>query len=599
MPKFGTHILISELATAKRPDLFGASNNASRLGAIGPDLTLFLFDPITNDSVRKGFDVAVSVLSDIRRFKKELKAIEEYFNGPIKDLENWVTGGLSTDLTSLLETAIDSMLLAAKLGVAVGSGSINIQNPLFQLVGSGQLDPAIFSNPKYFQPDFIISTADNFGFPFRYFGHPYTEDGAWKHPEATGDYSNWWWMDMLHYRNTGDFALALKANADDTITRSYAHGYMSHVAGDICGHPFINAIVGGPFRNHAYRHIVLESLADTWLWDKQGKGDILNSMLHENIYLDRADLNKVSKLIVTAMKEVYKDPMLPSQLPGRYPSWTEIRGAYERMYLYLDLSTSGGVNRPIPPPDNPGDLLHEITDLLSRNNPGNPPNYGGNDILEYLKALLGYLLKGVVFLAMIATLPGAVMARFLSIGPRWLIYLIHLAIYMIVSGLRSLLAMMGWGYAGKDDFRNFGFLEDLITVGGHSLESYPYSSTTIPKPPFYWLSPPHWMAYLEEKMTKVGPIPYGAKPSWIIDPSNKMDSIAIVEALLSASTPTKTAQLVEDMISKNNSGFGNAVDFFIAISDGTITLPNLDLDGDRGYAYRPWEELPPNERYLK
>ena len=141
--------------------------------------------------------------------------------------------------------------------------------------------------------------------------------------------------------------------ANDPITNAYAKGYLSHVAGDICGHPFINAIVEGPFRNHAYRHIVLEGLADTWLWDKVGKGDIISAELHKQIDLSSADFFKISSLITNAMKATYKAPMLPSLFEGGYPTVGAIRGAYERMHLYLDLSTTGGASRPTPPPDDP------------------------------------------------------------------------------------------------------------------------------------------------------------------------------------------------------------------------------------------------------
>ena len=74
MPKFGTHILIAELAAQRRPDLFsnGEVNNSLRLGAVGPDLTLFLFDPIDKPQVREGFDIATGVLKDIRRINEEV-----------------------------------------------------------------------------------------------------------------------------------------------------------------------------------------------------------------------------------------------------------------------------------------------------------------------------------------------------------------------------------------------------------------------------------------------------------------------------------------------------------------------------------------------
>ncbi len=601
MPKFGAHIAISELAAADAPHIFdGGANNATRLGAVGPDLTLFLFDPVTNPAVRKGFDVTMDVLSTIRRIKKEAKEIADIFNGPVADLQDWLTGGLSTDLTALLESAIDAMILAAKLGVAVGTSGLNLRNPLFRLVSSGQIDPKLFSDPKYWAEIINIDTVDNFGFPFRHFGHPLTDDGTWKQPEPTGVYTNWWWMDLLHYRKTGAFAENLIANArrsGNPMSLSYAQGYMSHVAGDICGHPFINALVEGPFRNHAYRHIVLEGLADTWLWKHLGRGDIASSQLHTLIGLDRSDLNRISKLIVESMRETYQPPMVPGLLPGGYPSWTEIRGAYERMYLYLDLSTSDTMARPSPPPDDPGDLFEEIQNLLSRNWPGRFPRRGGKRSLDYLKAILGYLMKGIVFLAMLATLPVAVLMRFLALGPRWLLYLIHLSIFMIISALRSLLALMGWGYASSDDFSTFGFLEDFITAG--NLEVYPMQSTARPKPPFYWLVPPHSFpgAAAELMTTRVGLMRGQVKPSWIVDRANVM-SIDDVNLLSWLASPQETRQAVHDIGMRGSTGFGNAVDLCIAMLDGRIGVPDLDLDGDRGYGYRTWEELPPNERYV-
>lgn len=597
MPKFGTHILIAELAAEKRLDLFDgeAPTNPFRLGAVGPDLTLFLFDPVTSPIVRSGFDVAINVLSEIRRIKKELDAIAEKFKGPIEDLTDWVTGGLSTDMTAILEAGLEAMMLAAKLGVARGTGSLKIQNPLFRLIALHQFDPRLLSNPRHAVPEFVIDSADNYGFPFRYFGHPLTDDGDWKQPELAGDYSKWWWMDMLHYRKTGSFATALLQHANDPVTKAYARGYMSHVAGDICGHPFINAIVQGPFRNHAYRHMVLEGLADTWLWNQQGRGDIIDSQLHAAIELGRPDLDKVSKLIVDTMRATYSDPVLPNLLPDRYPRWEEIRGAYQRMYLYLDLSTSGGVTRPVPPPENPGDVLDEIQKLLSRNAPGPLPAFDRHNPINYVIAILGWLLRGIVFLAMLATLPIAALLRFVNLAPRWLLYVIHLAIYIVISGLRSLLALVGWGYAGKDDFATFSFFKQLITVDVEQLIHYPYQSTLRPKPPYYWLVTPSTIASPEIAHTIVGPIPDRATPNWIVDSTNTMSQTpGFLEALITAPTPVNTKQLME----MEREGFGNAVDFLIALMDQKLPIPDLDLDGDRGYGYRPWEELPPNERYI-
>lgn len=596
MPKFGAHIIIAELAQQRRKDLFNGMDNALRLGGVGPDLTLFLFDPVTDPTIRKGYQAAVDVLIEVRKIKKTLKNIEIILNKPNVDLQDWLTGHVSDDLRDTLELAIEAMLLAAKLGLANGASSFNIQNPLARLIATGQIPADLLKDPAHAAPTFLVDSTDNFGFPLRYFGHPLTDDGKWKSPEPTGNYSNWWWMDMLHYRKTGTFAKTLLSLADDPIGISYARGYMSHVAGDICGHPFINALVGGPFRNHAYRHMVLESLADTWLWNHQGRGDIIDAGLDQLILLSDGDFHKISTLIVKSMKAVYSGPMLPNRLPGRYPDTSELAAAYRAMLIYLDLSTSGSLPRPMPPPDDPRGLLQEIQDLLSRNAPTSPPSWNPNNPLDYIVALLGYLLRGVVFLAMLATLPEALVIRFLNIAPRWMLYLIKLAIYMVISGLRTLLAFMGWGYAGREDFETFAFLESMVTTRGQE-DSYPRAGIARPKPPYYWLLRPAVGAPAEPNSTVVGPIPRGSTPAWLVDPHNQLDPKAIA-TLLAARTPAETIKAESAVLSAHSNGFGNAVDFCNALLDKSIPVPDLDLDGDRGFGFKSWEELPPKERYL-
>lgn len=603
MPKFGAHIIISEVAAARRPDLIAGPTNASRLGAIGPDLTLFLFDPISkNPDVRKGFDVATSVLKGIRDFQKELERIKNIFEVE-KDVADWITGGLSTDLASLAESSLDIMKLVIKLGLAIGMSGLNIKNPIFTMIAGGQFNPALLSDPKYASPDFLIEASDNFGFPFRFFGHPYTNDPPWHNPEAQGDYKNWWWMDMLHYRKTGQFANALahKARADSNSTmEAYATGYLSHVCGDICGHPFINSLVHGPFRNHAYRHIVLESLADTWLWDKEKKADILESNLHNQIDLSPGELNAVCRQFEWALKATYMDPEVPSMLPNGYPTITDLRGAYERMHLYLDLSTGGKVTRPNRPPENAGDALDELQELLSKYTPSAPPTWNPSRPLESILAVLGFLLRGIVYIAMLATLPAAYLIRLATIPGRWLLYLIHLGLYLIVSGLRTLLSLMGWGYASNDDFKNFGFLDELITVDKAQIsEAYPMMSTFRPKPPFYWLIPPRYSAKIELPRTSVGPIHFDIKPDWMISKLNSMDTRLALDRLIYANSPSDTRLAMNGLIN----GFGNAPDFMIAVLNNDIALENFDLDGDRGYGYKTWEYdpqkgIPGSERYL-
>jgi hypothetical protein len=85
---------------------------------------------------------------------------------------------------------------------------------------------------------------------------------------------DWYWFDMLHYRNTGEFAknLLMLANEEsDQQTRemliAYALGYMTHLSTDILGHPYVNRFCGGPYRTQWHRHHLGENCMDTWAWD--------------------------------------------------------------------------------------------------------------------------------------------------------------------------------------------------------------------------------------------------------------------------------------------------------------------------------------------
>lgn len=599
MPKFGSHIIFAEEAYRRRSDLFPNLHlNAYRFGAVGPDVTLFMFDPATsNPDIRKGFKVCLDVLESMQDIKKQIEDIVTKLKEPVDDIADWLTGGLSNDLSYTVNASIETMLLAVKLGIAQGSSSINIKNPLTGFFTNPNFPIDFIKNEEWKKPDIIISALDNYGFPFRMFGHPYTDDGAWKQPEPTGDYSNWWWMDMLHYRKTATFAYEMLNKASSPVQQSYARGYMTHVAGDITGHPFINSLVGGPFRNHAFRHMVLETLADTWLWDQQGRGDILDSKLNEQIDVSENEAEEIANLVVSAMKEVYKHPMLPNLLANRYPTNEEFLSGYYTLKQYLRLSTGGSVKRPSAPPDTPKELFKEIQQLLQNNLPGKPPVWNGN-LVNFLEALFAWFGKGLALLTMIATLPFAVMMRFLTIAPRWILYFLNLGIFYIHSAIRTMICLVGWGYAGKEDFDNFSFLEGLITSEYYDGDrnQHPYMTLPNPKLPFYWMQPPSWLGTLEQNRTQPQAVRFSVQPDWMLNPNNLLNT-QITTALINATTPAAT-QAVQKNLEYFPNGFGNAIDFSIYILDGTIKIPDFDLDGDRGYGYKGWENLPPNEYYV-
>ena len=116
MPKFGTHILIAEIAGKRRPELFklgslsnaNSNANAFRLGAVGPDLTLFLFDPFLKDkTVKDGFDEAITIFKQLREIKKTMEKLIFDLGKPIEDAKDWVTGGMWPATKSMVESGVE------------------------------------------------------------------------------------------------------------------------------------------------------------------------------------------------------------------------------------------------------------------------------------------------------------------------------------------------------------------------------------------------------------------------------------------------------------------------------------------------------------
>ncbi|WP_102145622.1 hypothetical protein [Mycobacterium hubeiense] len=81
--------------------------------------------------------------------------------------------------------------------------------------------------------------------------------------------SEWRPRDTLHDSHTGRFLQQLRTRANDSgdsQLRAYADGATIAYASAVCGNPFINGIVGGPHRNHWWRHRWISNYVDTWVW---------------------------------------------------------------------------------------------------------------------------------------------------------------------------------------------------------------------------------------------------------------------------------------------------------------------------------------------
>lgn len=282
MPQLGAHFVIADKLAESMPELEAilqtpVNQAAYHLGAVGPDMFYYLYDNFDPSPAipPELVDFVIDAYKQIIEFREVYEEIKERFEAPEADLQDWFTGGLKPLLEQL--TAEGQETLKKAVAITIGTGTITIPNPF---AGMG-----IAGVPS--DPEIIVGWQGPINWWLRTFGHPYGGDPPFKqlpsttatNDDWTGYETRWWWVDVLHYRRTGQFAAQLLKDADTDLLKAYAHGYFTHVAGDVVGHAYVNALVGGPYRTNVIRHLVMENIMDTWVpeVELQGVGTICSA----------------------------------------------------------------------------------------------------------------------------------------------------------------------------------------------------------------------------------------------------------------------------------------------------------------------------------
>jgi len=81
--------------------------------------------------------------------------------------------------------------------------------------------------------------------------------------------TEWPVRDLLHWRKTGVFVRNLldkAAATHDERLQAYAYGYVVGYSCMVCGSPFINSIVGGPYRTQWWRQRYVRVFVDAWVY---------------------------------------------------------------------------------------------------------------------------------------------------------------------------------------------------------------------------------------------------------------------------------------------------------------------------------------------
>ena len=426
MPKWGVHnIVLSEangvlLTTGTEAGQQAAADmfferEAAMLGAIGPDLFFFAPD---YEIVDKLFTLYKNIEEVVDLYNEVVQPIRDVRDAVVEPVEDAVET-LAPSTVDLIRQAVERVRDTADLFQST------IQTGLFAGVMSGI--------------NVVTDTAGVSRASAQFF------DAFLPPVQHNESEASWYWFDMLHY---------------------------------LVGHAFVNQIVGGPYRLHPQRHVVVENFMDTravfeldgssvnqTLFDKLGLpetfeplSDDLCDLLHEAFVATYSDFTP------------RPDNVNPDagDLSG-FLSKQQIKDTYEILYRVLKVSKKMAVQRPEEPFSGVADVLADALDEVFDAPPA-PPDFGGSsacsvgDILsfgltsssrdcyeeffedvadwaEYLGELLQWAVETLLdivdlILAVLLSLPITVLLA--------LLYGIQLLMYELYQSVRFLLSLEGY-----------------------------------------------------------------------------------------------------------------------------------------------------------
>lgn len=438
---------------------------------------------------------------------------------------------------------------------------------------------------------------------------------------------DWYWFDFLHYRRTGEFCTSMWNNAKtDKDLRRYCLGYASHIAVDVVGHPFVNTIVGGPYRVHWHRHKLVENWIDAYARnhypdsrrtkrclqlqpdDVYVPDAISGSLYYRLLEFPNGTLpQKLADLIVTAMDEVYvtppaanPTPMTAGDLDDTYRLWLEW---FRRATTVLD------ARKPIPVPPPGTAAITLVTDFVNGFPPfpgaSGPPSGGFSPaaILAALAAFAQWVADSVSYTTNwaanhahdIVTLPVTAGHEL----TKWLLYQVQKGLWEVYDNVRFALVLGGYIFPEQRDLAKAPWGMALTRSG----PVHPRWNLYPRKQEAHGLTGPmeHHLIYPNEPSelpyAEPMPEPFHTQPpeafitdSWPYDP--------VIEMLWQCTDPygpTDAFTHTVDSMTWNTAQFGSALSFSARlIAQRMNNMPNFNLDGDRGYGWKTWRAVKPD-----
>jgi hypothetical protein len=232
----------------------------ARLGAFGPDLLLYAppIDTLAADLADES--ILKLVAQDIRNLNAtDLKTLEDLFQKPVGSAYSALFSNVVIPMWPDLIEVISFIQQAANIAQTQDTGALKgffaeiptIKNALTNL--GTNLAPGVKT---------MLSLATLIT------GGPWMEVAPAlaalvlllpkSSTEACRPY------EFLRWHKSGQFAQSLWNNAATDNQKAFALGWMSHVAAAVTGEPFVNNIVGGPYRTHWWRNRLASNFVDAW-----------------------------------------------------------------------------------------------------------------------------------------------------------------------------------------------------------------------------------------------------------------------------------------------------------------------------------------------
>ena len=596
MPKYITHIAILDkaierLEASSDPNdreiarILRENREAAILGAIGPDLFFWGMDYETSQ-----------ILYDVLQVYKFFKNLYDNTIGRISE----AISALGEPVEEALEVAVPGAVELVRTVLR----EVEETKAVLEEISRGTFFIPIINRVNNFASlqvlsidEFVLEQIRSFGGAFNLvkvgrLGH-YLYD-LMNTPLQFGDLEDkWYWFDMLHYRYTTLFAYNLLRNASDERSLAYAYGYMTHIAGDVVGHAYVNVIVKGPYRLHPQRHAVVENFIDAWVFREYYGGDItvnISDVLRLPTQLPDSILTQLYQSFIDTYNDV-PHPKLINQDNNGFYTLEDIRRTYEVFIEIINFLTGVKPTKPEPPFEDVWGAIERAIDRFRA--PPSPPSGGIcfsweciEETLEYIGELLEWTVETIfsvidTVLTVLASVPVSAMLAIL--------YAIQYGLYEILTVIRDILVYGGYQYPNNEEL-DTDEAQRLI-FPQMDLEGYPYLHDHDETP----LEDPAPRFELDMRF----PSPYGSgdTPRTFIEelPSDPW----AIRMYATANTPQETINLLNPLGSPSQGvqqgiHMGNAADLSIWLirglrdNDPNAINANWNLDADRAYGYRHW-----------